>query len=134
MQGFIGADMAIAIVSVIVFSGLIFSLMYFNALQNVKIRKQVLASLYLTQTMEYIAMEDYEVITQENIDNNDLDFAPEDMDKDKYTIHIEVSPLELSPDIEDEDIAKRVKATIQYFILDKTYQYSMERIKIKEQL
>lgn len=131
-DGYVGIDMAIAIVSVIVFSGLIFSLMYYNALENVKLRKQALATIYLTETMENIAIEDYENITQENIQNQSISLVPTDMDTQKYNIDIEVNPLVLSPEKQDENIAKKVKATITYTVQDKTYQYSMERTKAKE--
>lgn len=131
-EGYVGIDMAIAIVSVIVFSGLIFSLMYYNALENIKLRKQALATIYLTETMENIAIEDYENITQENIQNGRVSLIPADMDTQKYSMAIEVNALTLSPEIEDEDIVKKVKATVTYTVQDKTYQYSMERTKVKE--
>ena len=131
-EGYVGIDMAIAIVSVIVFSGLIFSLMYYNALENVKLRKQALATIYLTETMENIAIEDYENITQENIQKGRVSLIPNDMDTQKYSMVIEVNSLTLSPEIEDEDIVKKVKATVTYTVQDKTYQYSMERTKAKE--
>lgn len=127
-KGFVGIDMTVAIVAIIVFSGLIITLMYNNYLENIKIKKEALATIYLTQIFENIAIADYQDVTQANIDN----FIPADLEENNYNVQLTItSNLEL-PDIENQDILKKVNAVISYQIANKQYQYTMERIKIKE--
>ena len=126
-SGFIGTDMAIAIVAIMAFSGLIFSLMYYHYLENVKLRRSALATIYLTETMEQIGIAGYESVTQEDIE----DFIPSDLNDSErpYTITVIVEELEDA----DEDIIKKVAATISYQVGEsKIYQKTIERIKIKE--
>lgn len=129
--GFIGTDVLIAIVAIVIFSGLIFSLIYYHYFENVKIRKAALAGLYLTQIMENVALNPYEAITQENIDEGIIQLLPEDMDIEKYAAQIMVTTPEGLEET-SEDITKKVKVTITYLLQNKKYEYTMERMKIKE--
>ena len=125
-NGFVGVDMIISIIAVMIFSGLIISLMYTNFLENVKLRRETLATIYLTETLENIGISSYEEITTDNINS----FIPEDLEENGYEIQIELdSDLNLA---EDENIIKKIKATISYTIQNKNYEHSMERIKVKE--
>ena len=125
-KGFIGVDMTLAILAIMIFSGLIISLMYNNTLENLKVRKETLATIYLTQVLENVGIATYDEVIQENI----TDFIPEDMEQDYYNIDIVVSEDTNVPG--EEKIIKKVEATISYELGNKKYQYSMERIKIKE--
>ena len=127
-NGFVGIDMVVAILAIMVFSGLIVSLMYNNAIENLKIRREALATIYLTETLENIGMAAYEEVTQENAQN----FIPEDLVDKKYDMNITVtSNLELE-DNQDENIIKKVEVTISYEVGNKKYQNIMQRVKIKE--
>lgn len=119
-KGFTGIDIGIAIVAIMVFSGLIFSLMYNHYLENVKLQAESLAMIYLTETLENIGIADYNDVTQENSAN----FIPQDSKEGYHSISLQITT--------QSDITKKVKATVSYKIVNKEYQYSIERIKIKE--
>ena len=125
-NGFVAADMTIAIIAIIIFSGLIISMMYNNFLENMKIKKEALAMIYLTEALENIGIADYNEVTQENAES----LIPTELADTSYQMQIEViSDLDLS---DTEDIIKKVKATISYKIGNRNYETSLERIKIKE--
>lgn len=123
-NGFTVADMAVAIIAILLFSGLIFSLMYNNNLENIKTKRQALATLYLTEALENIAIANYDEVTQENSSK----FIPKDAQNDKYTMQIQINNINNNA---SENIIKKAIATISYKIGNKDYQYSMERIKAK---
>ena len=133
-NGFVGIDMAIAIFAIITFSVLIISLMYNNFLENAKIKKEALATIYLTETLENVGIANYDDITQENIDNGVINLIPPEIENYNYTMKIEVLTdiLSLSDAQKQTGIVKKVKATISYKVGNKNYQHIMERAKIKE--
>lgn len=118
-KGFVGTDIAIAIVAIIVFSGLIISLMYYHFYNNLKIQAESLATIYLTETLENIGIVEYNEVTQENSSN----FIPQDLKKGYHKMTLEVT---------EGEINKKVKVIVSYKIFDKEYQHSIERFKIKE--
>ena len=120
-----GIDMIIAVIVVIIFSTLILSLITNNALENVKTAKESMAMIYITEIFENIAIEKYENVTEDNINK----FIPEQALLDNYRVEmkIEENINEIS-----EDIIKKVTITLFYEINEKEYQYSMERLKIRE--
>lgn len=126
-NGFVGIDMTIAIIAIIVFSGLIIFLMYDNFLENVKIKKEALATIYLTETLENIGIENYDNISIENKEN----LVPVSATENGYDIQLTISNP-YKEDTTKEDIIKKVVASVSYKIGNKNYQHSMERIKIKE--
>ena len=133
-NGFVGIDMAIAVFAIIIFSTLIVSLMFNTFLENLKIKKEALATIYLTETLENVGIVNYDDITQENIDSGVINLIPPDIESYNYTMKIEVltDSLSLSDAQKQTGIVKKVKATISYIIGNKNYQYIMERAKIKE--
>ena len=131
-KGFVGIDMVLAIAAVMIFSVLIIALMNNNYLQNIKVNKKALATIYLTETLENIGIAKYEDITQSNIDNIISDLVPEGLEEKGYKIKIEVDEDISLGEETTEDILKKVKVTISYKVRDKEYQYYMERLKAKE--
>ena len=133
-NGFVGVDMTIAVFAIIIFSTLIVSLMFNTFLENLKIKKEALATIYLTETLENVGIVNYDDITQENIDSGVINLIPPDIESYNYTMKIEVltDSLSLSDAQKQTGIVKKVKATISYIIGNKNYQYIMERAKIKE--
>lgn len=127
-KGFVGIDMVLAILAIMIFSALIASLMYTNTLENLKVRRQTLATIYLTETLENIGIATYDEVIQENANN----FVPENLEEDKYNIEITISDENDIIKNEEENIIKKVVATISYELGNKNYQHSIERIKIKE--
>lgn len=126
-NGFVGIDMTIAVMAIIIFSGLIIFLMYNNFLENVKIKREALATIYLTETLENIGIESYDNI---NIDNKE-NLISANAIENGYDIQLTISDF-YEDDTTKEDIIKKVVATISYKIGNKNYQHSMERVKIKE--
>lgn len=120
-----GIDMIIAIIVVIIFSTLILSLITNNALENVKTAKESMAMIYITEIFENIAIEKYENVTEDNINK----FIPEQALLDNYRVEMKI---EENINEIPEDIIKKVTITLFYKINEKEYQYSMERLKIRE--
>ena len=125
-NGFVGIDMAVTLVAIMAFSGLIISLMYYNYLSNVKLKKNALSTIYLTEVFENVGIANYEDVTQENVNN----LIPSTLAKENYEIDIKVdNNLNLS---QSNNIVKKITAVISYTINNKEYQYTMERLKVKE--
>ena len=133
-NGFVGLDMVIAILAIITFSTFLISLMYNNFLENLKLKKEALATIYLTEALENVGIINFDVLTQENIDNGAINVVPSEIENYNYTMKIDVltDDLSLSDAQKQTGIVKKVKATISYTAGNKKYQYIMERAKIKE--
>ena len=130
-KGYVAIDMALTIIGIIVFSGLIISLMYSNFLENTKIKKESIATIYLIELMENVGISKYEDVIQENIEN----LKPVDLKENLEVYETDVKIVEIKPDEEGQenlDIIKKITATISYKVGNKTYYNTLERIKIKE--
>ena len=125
-NGLAGIDIIIAIIAVTIFSTLIISMMYYNVSENVKLKNETLAMIYITEIFENIAIEDYENVTQDNINN----FIPEEAIK-LFQVDMTVTN-NLENVTNNEDILKKVEVKLTYVVGNKTYTCSMERMKIKE--
>jgi len=135
-NGLAGMDVIIAIIVIIIFSGLIISLMYNNVIQNVKLKKETLAMIYLTEISENIGIQDYDhenysligteytEIIEENV------FVPKKV-IDSYKVEMAVI-TEFEGITDNEDILKKVQIKLTYKVGNKAYICSMERIKIRE--
>ena len=130
-KGYVAIDMAVAIIGIIVFSGLIISLMYSNFLENAKTKKETIAVIYLTELMENIGIATYEEVTQENIENLKPTDLTKEPDKDIYEVNIQIGhPVDEKE--EPVEFIKTITAQISYTVGNKTYSNTLERIKIKE--
>ena len=121
-KGFVGIDMLVAIIAITLFSGLIVSLMYNNYLQNIKARRDALATIYLTEIFENVGIASFNEVTQENAQS----FIPKDLAENKYEASITVTPYSEG----NTNILKKVQAVISYNFNNKQYKYTMERNKI----
>lgn len=124
-NGLAAVDICIALIAIIIFSSIILSLMYNVKLENLKIKAKVKSNIYLTEILENIGIAKYDDVTSEN-----LNLFPDDM-SDAYAAKIEVSKLS-DEDSNKEDVIKKVKVIVSYEIGNKTYEESMERLKVKE--
>ena len=133
-----GVDVVIAVVAITIFSTLIISLISNNVIENVKLKKDSLAMIYITEIFENIGIESYS-----NLENGDY----EDIGNSDYNTNIEnLIPQEaldiykvdlvITDQLEDvennENIIKKIVVTLTYNVNNKNYTYSMERMKIKE--
>ena len=124
--GLAGTDMVIAIIAIIIFSTLILSLIVNNSIENMKVAKETMAMIYITEIFENIGIADYNTVSEENIDN----FVPQEVLKNykvDVTINNKFDEIE-----EQQDIIKKISVTLTYNIGNKTYTSSMERLKIRE--
>lgn len=125
-KGLAGVDIIIAIIAITIFSTLIVSLMYNNVIENVKLKRETLATIYLTETFENIGIESYENITEENINN----LVPQEA-RDSYQVEMTVTSDFANVD-NNENIMKKVVVKMSYVVGNKSYSCSMQRMKIKE--
>lgn len=124
--GLAGTDMIIAIIAIIIFSTFILSLMINNSIENIKIAKETMAMIYITEIFEKIGIEDYDDVIEDNIEN----FIPEEA-LSNYKIDITIED-DFEGIKEQQDIIKKIRVTLSYNVGNKTYTSSMERYKIKE--
>jgi len=125
-SGMVGVDMVIAIIAVMIFSTLIITMISNIIMQNVKLKKDTLAIIYLTEIFENVAIEPYGNITQNKINN----LVPQAA-KDNYTVTMKVT-TNFSDISNYQNIMKKVEATLTYQLEGKTYSCYMQRMKIKE--
>ena len=121
-KGIITTDVVLSIIAIMIFSVLFISLMYNNSIENIKLKQQALAIADITEIFENIGIANYENITNENI----ASFISNDVSEHAIKIDLKVTQ------IGEEDILKKITATASYRISDKIYEFSMERMKIKE--
>ena len=124
-KGYVAIDMAVAIIGIIVFSGLIISLMYSNFLENAKTKKETIAVIYLTELMENIGIATYEKVTQENIENLKPTDLTKEPDKDIYEVNIQIGhPVDEKE--EPVEFIKTITAQISYTVGNKTYSNTLQ--------
>jgi len=121
-----GVDMIIAIITIFIFSTLILSLIYNNTIENIKLKQENLAMIYLTETFENIGIANYNDVTTDKIDN----YIPQEAIANNFNITIEIKDLENIT--QEQEIIKKIVGTISYEIADRQYSYTIERIKVKE--
>ena len=124
-KGFVGTDIIISIIAIVLFSSLILALILNNSSKSVKLYKDAQATIYLTETLENIGNATY-VKTIDYEDEYDL-CKPTDATDKKYKITIN-KPETLG----ENDIIQKISVDIEYNIGDKTYKQTMTRTKIKE--
>ena len=120
-SGLAGIDTIIAVIAVILFSTLIIFLITNNSLENIKLAKESMAMIYMTEIFENIAIENYDNVTQGNINK----FIPSDIQSD-YKVDINIV------NYGEENIMKKINVTLTYGVGNKDYTCSMERFKTKE--
>lgn len=125
-NGFVGIDMVIAIIALMIFSTLIITMIYNNIVANVKLKKDALAMIYITEIFENIAIADYANVTQDNKNA----FIPIGA-LEVFNVNLNITN-NLDGVTAGEDIIKKVKATLTYEVDGKNYSCSMERMKVKE--
>jgi type II secretory pathway pseudopilin PulG len=125
-KGFIGIDIIISIIAIVLFSSLILALILNNSLKNVKLAKEAQATIYLTQTLENIGISKYINVSEYNSNKNYNNCIPSDL-KNGYKITIDIPEK-----IGEKDIIQKITAHIEYSIGNKKYKQTMLRTKIKE--
>jgi len=137
-NGLAGVDLVIAVIAIIAFSTIIVFLMYNNVMENVKLKRETLAMIYITEILENVGIESYQNLENgnyEDIGNNSYtssieNLLPKDMGN-WYKVNLTITN-ELENVENNEDIIKKIVVTLIYNINNKDYTCSMERMKIKE--
>lgn len=120
-----GIDIVIAVVAIIIFSTLILSLITTNASENIKIAKETIAMIYMTEIFENVGIAEFDNVTEENKDS----LVPQGVNGD-YDVIINV--VDINSNDDKTGIMKKIELTLKYKIGDKTYECSMERLKARE--
>lgn len=124
-KGFTGIDIAISVLAIIIFTSTILALMYNVKLENLKIQTKLFANIYLTETLENIGIAKYDEVTTDNVSL--IPIMPE-----QYKATINITKVSEDDSTKTEDIIKKINVKISYKIGNKTYEESVQRLKIKE--
>lgn len=125
-RGVVVIDTAIAIMAIMIFSVLIIFLSTNNIVENIKLKKETMAAIYITEIFENIGRANYDDINIDNINS----YVPQEVN-DNYKVDITMQS-DFAEVANYENIMKKVIVNLSYQIRGKTYTCSMERIKIKE--
>ena len=120
-KGLTGTDIILAVIIVILFTSIIFSLMYNVKKQNLKQVYKSASNIYLTETLENIGIADYEDIIETTSEENS-ELIPEL--PSMFNEKIEVESIK-------ENLIKKVTVTVFYKIENKTYENKVQRLKIR---
>lgn len=125
-KGVVISDITISIVIIVLFASLISGLIFNVWFSNYKAQRDGMATLYLSQQLENVAIANYNDVTNQTIniaaDKNNASTSA-------YVINQEI--LEEVKNANEKGI-KKVKETISYNIGTKKYEKSLERFKIEE--
>ena len=126
-KGISMADLVIALLILIILSGVIGNMLYQIAYNNASLRMNAIATDYAVKVAEYIDKIPYEDVTTE------MQITEINGQKiiDKFKINIEVENYN-SNDSTKKDIIKKVTITVNYDILKENKTYKIQKLKIKE--
>ena len=115
-----------AIIAFMIFTPLIFGLIFNNAVENAKLEKEAMAMIYITDIFEKIGEKSYEYVTETQI----LAKLVSTEVRNKY--HVEVNVQDIFKNSNNyEDIVKRITITLSYQVNGEIYSVTMKRIKGK---
>ena len=126
-KGISMADVVIALLILIILSGVIGNILYQIAYNNAALRMNAIATDYAVKVAEYIDKIPYENVT------NEMQITEINGEQiiDKFNVSIEVENYN-NDDSTKEDIIKKVIITVNYNILKETKNYKIQKLKIKE--
>ena len=126
-KGISMADVVIALLILIILSGVIGNILYQIAYNNAALRMNAIATDYAVKVAEYIDKIPYENVT------NGMQITEINGEQiiDKFNVSIEVENYN-NDDSNKEDIIKKVIITVNYNILKETKNYKIQKLKIKE--
>lgn len=126
-KGFTGIDLVVSLILLVMFVGLITSLMSSTYKLSLEILKSANAYAYATIIFEKVDEKAYEEVTNNFVEN--LKSAGEiSIDNSEYTIEFSVQPITSL----EEDVLKKVDINIKYDINGEEKSIVMTKLKIKE--
>ena len=132
-KGFTIQDVAIAILAIALFAGVVGST--FVAVYKVQANTKVDATvtLYAIQVAEYLDKISYEEITKEKEASLEKQIVSELNIPDNYiTLDLQIQNYESLQETETKDLVKTIKITFTYTFLGDTRNIILNRIKVKE--
>lgn len=126
-KGISMADVVIALLILIILSGVIGNILYQIAYNNAALRMNAIATDYAVKVAEYIDKIPYENV----INGMQITEINGEQIIDKFNVSIEVENYN-NNDSTKEDIIKKVIITVNYNILKETKNYKIQKLKIKE--
>lgn len=126
-KGVTGIDLVVSLILLVMFVGLITSLMSSIYKLSLEILKSANANAYATIIFEKVDEKAYEEVTNNFVEN--LKSAGEiSIDNSEYTIEFSVQPITSL----EEDVLKKVDINIKYDINGEEKSIVMTKLKIKE--
>ena len=137
-KGIIATDALIAIMLIVLFSGLILTLGYNIYLSNAGLKRISTATKYITDVFEYVDQEYYDDVTENTLETYSQGLAENIYVGDSwngkgYKIHIEVENYN-EEDNTRLDLVKTIRMTVTYKLAGKEQHLEMTRIKKRENL
>ena len=151
-KGFAASDALIAVIIIVLFSGLIATISYNIYISNSSIKRMSKATSYIVDVFEYIDKINYEDVTKENITNyfntkyyyredgvtpkRDAEVKMKEADENvetpfKAEINI-VKYNETEGNRDKLDLVQEITMTVRYKLGNKDQEITMTRNKIKE--
>lgn len=143
-KGVTGADAILAVAIAVLFTGIIVTLAYNIYITTNSLKRSSQALSYITSTFEYVATQDYDDITTENIknyiDGNEekiIDALDEGKvstkDDTPYKAVLSVTKYNETEDNEEKlDLVKEITMSITYKLGDKEQKIEMKTAKLRE--
>lgn len=126
-KGFTIQDLAVAIIAIVLFAGIIGST--YVSIYKVQAETQVeaVATLFTVQIMEYIDKIGYDEVRADKTDLLIQEIRNKFSIPSSYTIELQIIPM-----IEEQDLVKTVKLTFGYQFKNIDRSIVIERLKVKE--
>lgn len=125
-KGITGIDLAIAIIILMTFTGIVSGLMYSTYATSISVKKSAEADAYATIILEKVDEKTYDEVDSNFVEtlktNNEIEIS------DDYTITFTVEPYSDYA----LDIVKKVEVTIKYNVSNEEKTLVISKLKIKE--
>lgn len=109
-KGITGVDLSIAIIVIIVFTGVIANLLYNSYRLSLEIKKRAVADSYITTILEKVDEKSFEDVSNSNFVSNLNDVSIDSA----YTVNYNVSDYGNGYNINGNPVFKKVTLTISY--------------------
>lgn len=121
-KGITGVDIAIAVIVITIFTGLIAEIMYSSYVQGLNVQKAANANSYATIILEKTDEKPFEEVTNDFIDN--LKNSGEIDIDGQYNISMNVEDL--------NQMMKKVTVDVKYKVNEEEKEISFSKLKVKE--
>lgn len=126
-KGFTLQDLAVAIIAIILFAGVIGGTYVSVYRVQAETKVEAIATLFTVQIMEYIDKIGYDEVTQDDTDLLIQEMRNKFSIPSSYTMELEVIPM-----LEAQDLVKTVKLTFGYKFMNLDRNIIIQRLKVKE--